>query len=81
MSKAAEELFLKHDRDRREAHEAAQRIADRLIMQLHGIKNAKSFATVDCDDLVRLAQDIAVKQGDYLEADHAVRRSASEALG
>lgn len=80
MANAAEQLFLQYDRDRRAAHAAAKRLADRIITDLHAVTRPNAFKSLDCDDLLRAMQDLHARHDEYIQADLALNRAAGEAL-
>lgn len=80
MSNAAEQLFLQHDRERGEAHAAAKRIADAIIIKLGEVRRNNTFASLDLDEVQQLLTQLTARQEKYLEEDRAVREHSRQAL-
>jgi len=81
MSKAAEELLLKHERERDTAMAETKRLADRVVIAMAETRKLNTFVEIDFDDVRRNVEALADCQQRVIQTTASIKQVTRDALG
>jgi len=79
MGNAAEELAIRHQRDRDEALRNAVPLANQIAALMYEVRHLGQFKGLDFDDVQRLLNNLRALQAEVIAEDRAYRDSMAKA--